>query len=244
MYEENPLDRMIHQFQDRWETNPQYRAAMSGTFALLLVVFIAISATGASFVVGGAMTALGFGGGNTNSSQQQGLAGIKLDNGQLFFPTQTTPPWTDGATPGAGTIQPSGTTFPTATPLATATEAPSPTPCRSNCGSGGGTKVTITATWSTSPSWGSGLGTLTMHTADSSGNPVPHDGINVIISGPGFTILSNGGGPQYTDASGNWTWNHPGLPSTCSPGQTVAIKTEAVSGGVLVGGPTITATCP
>ncbi|HEX9068458.1 MAG TPA: hypothetical protein VF807_06785, partial [Ktedonobacterales bacterium] len=109
MHEENPLDRLIHQFQDRWETNPQYRAAMGGVFTLLLIVFLAVSTTVGSLVAGNVMAALGFGGGSTSTSQQQGLSGVQGANGQLFFPTQTTQIWTDGATPDAGTVSPSGT---------------------------------------------------------------------------------------------------------------------------------------
>ena len=43
---ENPLDHLIHRFQHRWETNPQFRAAMSGVLGLSLIIFLCVGVAG------------------------------------------------------------------------------------------------------------------------------------------------------------------------------------------------------
>ena len=119
------LDHWVYGFQHRWETSPQYRAAVSGVCGLLLIVLmcscmgVVATVTNTAFAsIGGGS---GGGAGNTNTGTRQ------LTN-QQTFPTFTLAPYSVSTIP-AGSVANSQTPAPgpTATPTdlpATATDTP------------------------------------------------------------------------------------------------------------------------
>src|SRR5262249_16349865 len=142
------LDDLIQRFQHRWETNPQYRAAMSGVLGVILIVFLCSCVGLVTTAANVALATLGFD--IASSDQGSGNTGTKEVRGFATFPVTTYVPQTPGAIP-QGTVPTSGTPMPTATPQPTPTDTPEPTPCQTNCGGGGGGCQTCTVTASANP---------------------------------------------------------------------------------------------
>ncbi len=125
---ENPLDHLIHRFQHRWETNPQFRAAMSGVLGLSLIIFLCVGVAGVNAAASRVLGAVGFG--SSGGGQGNIDPGGQIVNGNWTFYTPTVPDWKGGATPGSSPINNSQTPQPSPTPTATPPDAPTATPCR------------------------------------------------------------------------------------------------------------------
>ncbi len=112
------LDSLVYGFQHRWETNPQYRAAVSGVVGLLTILMLC-ACLGVLTTVANA-TLAGFGAGSSGGVLVSTDTGTgKLAAGQKF-PTATPPTLPAGAL-AAGAIPNSQT------PKPGPTEAPTPT---------------------------------------------------------------------------------------------------------------------
>jgi len=209
MHYENPLDHAIHRFQHRWETDQQFRAAMSGVLGLLLVFVLCTGVGVLDLAATRVLAAVGInapgpiaGGPNINTD-----TGVK-DNGNGPIYTPTVPTWSVPVIPQASPNPTSPSSAPTPTPSPTPTDAATRPPCTSNCG--GGPAVVITAYTSPS-SWKAGLpATIYFHTANANdGSPLPNDGINAFIhwsNGAQWLSATTPGAPHATDASGNAAW--------------------------------------
>jgi hypothetical protein len=190
------LDDLLERFQHRWETNPQYRAAMSGVLGLVFLLSICgcvgLVTKGASNV----LSAVGIGASANNGPGQTNAGNDQ--KGVVTFPVTTVTPAQPGTIPYA-TLPTSGTPIPTATPSPTATDAPTSTPCVSNCGGGGGCNdCTVSDYGAPNPYVHGQQGSVVVHTSK------PYIPINVIAQLPGCTLLNNAAGT--TDASGNYTY--------------------------------------
>jgi len=235
---ENPLDHLIHRFQDRWETNPQFRAAMSGVLGLSLIIFLCVGVAGVNAAATRVLAAVGFGAAGGNQTNLD--PGGQIVNGNWTFYTPTVQDWKGGATPGSSPIANSQTPQPSPTPTATPPDAPTATPCRgSNCGGGG--KGTLSATFSPA-TWKNGDTTRTITFTASS----PNAGLNVIISGP-VTILSASElpvcpaspycVPRTTGPTGTVSWVLGLRPAglSCSAGNHINVTSSANLGGQVYG---------
>jgi hypothetical protein len=129
MHSGNVLDRLIERFQHRWETDRQWRAAMSAALALLATVGLCAGVLGVSRVATGILTGLGFITGSQPQDSGAPDTGARLVNGQLQFPTPTES-WTVGTPPPVSTIANSQT------PVPSATSAPTPSPTPTSGGGG------------------------------------------------------------------------------------------------------------
>jgi hypothetical protein len=135
----NGLDRIIHRFQDRWETNRQFRAMLSGLLGLVMIVALCscmgVVTTVANTALAGVSAARDSTGNSGNSNT--GMGPIK---GIPTFPTSTVPPWQPGSTPpysiipNSQTPVPSATVPPTATPSPTSGGGGPPATCNGNQG--------------------------------------------------------------------------------------------------------------
>jgi len=239
---ENPLDHLIHRFQHRWETNSQFRAAMSGVLGLSLIIFLCVGVAGVNAAASRVLGAVGFGSGGGGQGNID--PGGQIVNGNWTFYTPTVPDWKGGATPGSSPINNSQTPQPSPTPTATPPDAATATPCKANCGGGGG--VTITAACVPSPcQWHRGQSaTLTFHTSK------PNNPFTVFVhwSNGSDWITAGGqyGAPQSTDGSGNatWTFTVPNTPTAmCGTSPPVKVDYSTKSGGGSAFGPTVSAPC-
>lgn len=233
---ENPLERAIRRFQHRWETEPRYRAQMSGVLGLLVLV----SLCGGVFAVGNVATAglsaLGLGGGRLGPIGTP-TTGSKLVNGTLTFPTPTVV-LAPGSAPAPSPIPnsqtpiPSPTPTPTPTPSPTPTDVPTPTPCQANCGGptpspGPGATVNVTG-WAPAAWRNNQSASVTAHTS------VPNDPINFIVffNSSGVTVLSASNYPNLqTDGAGNVTFGFQVPAGACSLGSTAKVSVQAQFGG-------------
>src|SRR5215469_10502787 len=107
------LDYMVRRFQDRWETNPQYRAMISGVVGLTLILTLCTCTGLMTLVTNNALASLGLTNGN-GSNNINSTTGTGKEGAGLTFPTATfnTVPVT--VTP-VGTGIPSSQTPPPAT---------------------------------------------------------------------------------------------------------------------------------
>jgi hypothetical protein len=197
---ENPLDHLIHRFQHRWETNAQFRAAMSGVLGLGLIIFLCVGVAGVNAFATTALAAVGFGSGS-NRNQGNLDPGGQIVNGNWTFYTPTVADWKSGGTPGSNPIPDSQTPQPSPTPTATPLDAPTATPCKSNCG-GGGQTGNVTASWAPIP-WQSTSGTVTftVHTSDPT-TGTPKSGVGVAIISVRFTDENPN---NKTNSNGDYT---------------------------------------
>ena len=206
------LDSLVYGFQHRWETNPQYRAAVSGVVGLLTILMLC-ACLGVLTTVANA-TLAGFGAGSSGGVLVSSDTGTgKLAAGQKF-PTATPPSLPAGAL-AAGAIPNSQTPKPGPTEAPTPTDTPTATPCTSNCGGGGGggggggNAGTVSGSASPTP-WVHGQ-TGVIHAHTSAGNV----GIAIILQ------YANGVTQTYepagqTDGAGNFTYS---VQVLNSPGQ-------------------------
>lgn len=222
---QNPIDQLIQRFQHRWETDRQYRAAMSGVLGLLLIVALCSGVGLLDLTATRVLAAVGFtvpGSGGGNSAQHNTDTGVVVGDVRQF-PTATIGSWSNQVTPPASTVPPSGTPFPTPTPTVTPTDVPTTGPCTSNCGGGGPPAGQIQASWSPT-TWASGQtgAAFTIHATDNSGNPKSGVGIAIIYTwrGGGTWLDENG---ATTDASGNYT-SHPTVGNCLSGGDKAYVQ--------------------
>ena len=196
------LNDLIERFQHRWETNPQYRAAMSGVLGLVFLLVICSCVGALTATTGSVLGALGLGG--SNNGQAQAHSGGRGVQGVATFPIATVNLPSPSTIPDDPTLTTSGTPLPTATTAPTPTDTPTATPCTSNCGGGGGGCTSCTVTDSGAPNpfvHGQGA-TIIVHTSK------PNIQINIIANIPGCgTQLNDAAG--YTDGSGNYSWSFP-----------------------------------
>lgn len=204
------LDGMIENFQHRWETNPQYRATMSGILGVVFLVFMCSCVGVVSAGANVALTSLGFGGGasggviDTNTGSRAVHSAGEIPIATVVLGPQQAIPET--------TLPSSGTPLPTATPSPTATATATPIPCTSNCGGGkGGGGGTISGT-PIPTIWKAGTSViLHIHTSN------PNTGYSLIFNLHGAaTDLKQPAG--VTDGTGNddYTYN---VPSYVTNGQ-------------------------
>jgi len=193
---------MVYNFQHRWETDRQFRAALSGVLAL--VALLALCAC-----LGVATTFANVALANFGNAGQNGSNGGSLNTGtgpltgSQAIPTNTVPLWSPPNIPPASPNPNSQTPAPSPTPSPTPTDPPTATPCASNCGGGGGgSSGTVTAAaWSPSP-WKPGSnGSVTIHTSSPN--------VQLLV----FSIQYPGGSPIVvnvfgtTDGSGNYVYS-------------------------------------
>ena len=129
----NALDRMIHRFQDRWETDRQFRAMLSGVLGLVMVVALCscmgVVTTVANSALAGVSAARNSGGPSQNTNTGTGQI-----HALPTFPIATAPPLPQSGPPTYSVIPDSKTPVPSATVPPTAT----PQPTQSGGGGGGG----------------------------------------------------------------------------------------------------------
>jgi hypothetical protein len=212
------LDRLIYRFQDRWETDRQFRATVSGVLGLVMIIALCscmgVVTTIANNTVASVNAARNVGVANSQNAD----TGIGPIQGVPTFPTATVPAWQPGSSPAAGVIPDSQTPLPSPTLAPTATPQPT-VPCTGNCGGGGGGggggsfDATVSgtanpATWT--------AGSLASFTVTSSPGGV---GLAIIITFPnsGFTVLDENG--HMTDTSGNYTTKQFDVPSASTSGR-------------------------
>jgi len=227
------LDDLIQRFQHRWETNPQYRAAMSGVLGLIFLISmctcVGLVTTGANV----ALASLGFGTGS-NDQGSNNNTGTKEVKGFATFPVTTYVPQTPNAIP-EGTVPNSGTPMPTATPPPTPTNTPTPTPCTTNCGGGGGNNCstcTVDDSIAPDPLVAGQNATVSFHTGQ------PNIQMYVIADVPGCVTQLSNPATTITDASGNGSWTF----KVCGGANHGSRANITVSGGFSIGqvfGPTL-----
>jgi hypothetical protein len=196
------LDRLIYRLQDRWETDRQYRAMMSGVLGLVIVIALCSCMGVVTTIANNAVASVNAARNGGVTSSQNVDTGTGLVKSVPTFPTSTVPPWQQGSAPTFSTIPESKTPVPSPSAGPTATAQP-PVPCTSNCGGGGGGgggSFTATLTGSASPAtWIAGqAGSFTVHSSPGG------VGLAFIITFPGGgTFLDENG--HMTDGSGNYT---------------------------------------
>jgi hypothetical protein len=229
----NFLDEIVARFRHRWETNPQYRAMMSGVVGLVTIIGLCSCMGVASAVANSVFVSNGLGGGTASAASQQNTGGGGVVAGVPTFPTSAVPTWQVSGLPPAVVAPTSQTVAPTATPIPSETAAPTAT-CGSNCGGGGGGggghAGTISGNGIPNP-WktcSNSCDTVVVHTS------VPNNGVSILIvypyiaSGGGTTILNNG--TTTTDASGSATWSFSGPGGCSSSYPNAAVQLIAQSG--------------
>lgn len=204
------LDRLLFRFQDRWETNRQFRAMISGMLGLVMIIALC-SCLGVVTTVANNTFASVSAARNTGASgnaSQNADTGIGQVQSVPTFPIATVPTWAQSGTPTYGVIPNSQTPVPSPTAGPTATDTPTLPPCTSNCGGGGGgggSSWPVTFTGLATPAtWVRGTaGTFTIH-ASIGGVPTSGVGLAVVITFPGGgTYLDENG--EVTDSAGNYT---------------------------------------
>lgn len=127
------LDALIGRFRHRWQTDRQYRAAMSGIIGLVVVVSMCGCMGIVSAMANGALTGGGFLAGS--GGQQTGGGGAV--QAIPSFPTPTLAPWSVPTTPGWSAVPDSQTPIPpTPTVPAPPTPTDQPQMCSNPCGYG------------------------------------------------------------------------------------------------------------
>ncbi len=211
----NWLDAIVERFQHNWETNPQYRAMISGVIGLVIIVGLcATMGVAVTFAnsIGGA-----FGGGNGNAFIAS--SGPNAQSTDVAFPMTTLTPWPAPNIPGAAPIPASQTPQPTPTPPPTPTPLPTATPCLSNCGGGGGgggggyDKITVSVTPSTFKD-----GTTVYANIHTS---VPGEGFAITVTWPNGVLGNPQGIQGYVDGSGNATPLIGQIPGGCPGGSLI-----------------------
>ena len=214
------LDRLLFRFQDRWETNRQFRAMLSGVLGLVMVVALCscmgVVTTVANSALAGVSTARDAGA--NASSAQNANTGTGQVKALPTFPIATAPPLPQSGPPTYSVIPDSKTPVPSPSPEPTATALPTATPCQTNCGGGGGGgggggSFDATVTGTPSPgTWVAGsAATFTVHSSPGG------VGLAIIINFPGGPPAYLDENGEQTDGSGNYTTNVP-VPGGTSAG--------------------------
>lgn len=214
------LDRMVHNFQHNWETNPQFRAMWSGGFGLAIVV-VMCACLGFAFTFAGTAAAR-LAGNDTGATLGMLPSGTPRSCGSdcnLTFPTPTVPSWAPPLIPLGRPIPPSLTPAPTPTALPTATPVPTSAAGPGNGGGGGGggcNKCTVTVTGAVLK--GGLNGQVMIQTG------VPNAQVNVFISWPdGSQSPQNTGS---TNGTGVGTIMTTTVPTGCSGQVKLWVKTD------------------
>ncbi len=192
------LDRLIFRFQDRWETDRQFRATMSGVLGLVMVIALCscmgVVTTVANNTFANVSAARNVG----VSNAQNANTGIGQIKGVPTFPTATVAPWQQSGVPTYNTIPDSQTPLPSPTEAPTATAQPT-VPCTGNCGGGGGGggggtwNVAVTGYPTPATLIHGSAGSFTVHTSIAGVN-TPGVGLAIVITFPG--------GGTYLDENG------------------------------------------
>jgi len=126
------LDSIVYRFQHHWETNSQYRAAVSGVLGLVLIVSLCTCTGVLSQTAGLALAAVGLGNGGPGGPLGTPNTGTNRVGCCNSFPTATVLYPTNAPVP-VSTVPQSQTPppYPTATETPEATDTPNP-------GGGGG----------------------------------------------------------------------------------------------------------
>jgi len=173
------LDQFVRRFQDRWETNPQYRALVSGLVGLVLILTLCVCTGLMTVASNNVLASIGLtnGSSNTNINTDTGTNNVKQASS---FPTATFGPFNPQSTP-VGSPLASSQTPP---PNATATQAgdnPTATPTTGSINTAQfictGTGSGITWTFSPCPLVHGYGGTLTI-----SAPAYPNTGTNIIVN--------------------------------------------------------------
>ncbi|SRR5579875_359204 len=228
MRRRNPLDRYVEAFQHRWETDRQYRAALSGVFALVAVIGLCSCVGVATAFTNMALAR--FGSGTTSGQNNTGslLTGSNTYSVPTSFPTDTVAPWAPQVSPIASPIPNSKTPVPSPSPSPTPTDmptqpaGPTATPCTSNCGGGNDTLV---MTGHTPPVWIAGQkATISLH-ANAGGVQMVFD-----ITFPGSGFYTNGT-PYTANANGDYTYSVTVPAGTTAGPADIYVLTQFPDGG-------------
>lgn len=114
------LDQIVYAFQHRWETNPQYRAAVSGVVGLALVITMCACTGVVSAATSAALAGIGLGGSGAYSTGGSLGTGTNRVKGAKSFPTPTVV-LAPGAGGGVSQLPNSQTPIPHPTAIPTAT---------------------------------------------------------------------------------------------------------------------------
>lgn len=215
------LDRMVHNFQHNWETNPQFRALWSGGLGLGIVVMMC-ACLGFAFTFAGAAAASFSGSSNgpsTNYAQPSGTVRPGSADSNITFPTQTVPQWAAPQIPAGAPIPPSLTPAPTPTALPTATPVPtSPVGPGGGGGGGGGGGSSGTVSLVSAVLKGGASGSVTLQTS------VPNAQVNIFINWPGGASSPTNTGS--TNGAGLGTISTTTVPSGCTGQVKLWVKTD------------------
>src|SRR5258708_1136980 len=195
------LNDLLERFQHRWETNPQYRAAMSGVLGLVFLSGIGSCVGALTATTGSVLGALGLGG--SNNGQAQAHSGGRDVKGVASFPIATVNLPSPSTIPDDPTLTTSGTPLPTASTAPTPTDTPTATPCTSNCGGGGGggcKNCVVTAYGSPAPWQRNQPGYVVVHTSQ------PNVGISILVNYSNGCSSQLNNGADQTNANGDLTW--------------------------------------
>jgi len=204
MFERSWLDRFVRRFQDRWETNAQYRAAVTGVVGLGMVLLLCVCMLLVATTANSALASFGLTSSNNNADVNSNTGTNKVQQA-ASFPTATFAPFQTPAIPPVGTIASSQSPQPNATPTDTPNDAtPTDTPGGGNnapfiC-SGGGSGVTWT--FNPCPLMVGQSGTLTIRAPG-----YPNTYTNILVN---FGYCPNGDctvddpptGPYHTNSAG------------------------------------------
>jgi hypothetical protein len=223
------LEQAIRRFQDRWETNRQFRAMASGVIGLVMIVALC-SCMGVVTTVANSALA-GFSAARDSGTTGNTNTGTGLIQGVPTFPTATVPAWQPGGVPPYSIIPNSQTPVPAPTQQPTATTGGPggpgpgglPTTCNRNKGQN---------SWALTPcpQVHGQAGTLTI-----SAPGYPGAGLNIVLSFGcnNCTLLFTPQQGYKLDGGGNTTINYT-VPAAAANSQV------PISGMInITGGPTL-----
>jgi hypothetical protein len=223
------LEQAIRRFQDRWETNRQFRAMASGVIGLVMIVALC-SCMGVVTTVANSALA-GFSAARDSGTTGNTNTGTGLIKGVPTFPTATAPSWPQSGVPPY-TIIPNSQT-----PVPQPTQPPTATPGNGGPGGPGGLPTTCNGggknTWALTPcpQVHGQAGTLTI-----SAPSHPNATLNILISfGCGScTLLFTPQQGYKLDASGNATVNYT-VPAAAAGSQVPISGMINIGGGPTLG---------
>jgi hypothetical protein len=215
------LDRLIYRFQDRWETNRQFRAMVSGVLGLVMIVALCSCMGVVTTVANNAVASV-------NASRNVGVVdsqnadtGVGQIKGVPTFPTATVSAWQESGSPTVDVIPDSQTPIPSPTLAPTATAQPT-VPCTGTCGGGGGggggSSFSATVSGSPTPAtWTAGTAaSFTVHSAP--GGVF----LAIVYTFPGGkTVLDENPNNKTDPTTGNYTSSFT-VPSGVTSGQAKA----------------------
>jgi hypothetical protein len=218
------LENAIRRFQDRWETNSQFRAMLSGVLGIVMVVALCSCMGIVTTVANSALAGVNAsrdanGSGNSNT-------GTGLIKGVPTFPTSTVAPWQQSGVPPYSIIPNSQTPVPAPTQQPTATS--------DSGGGGGGVPTTCngsqgTNTWALTPcpQLAGQAGTLTIAAPKH-----PSATLNILISFgcANCTLLFTPQQGYKLDAAGNAVINYT-VPAAAANSQVPISGMINISGG-------------